>query len=162
LKRLNTPSPIIPLSDDLDELASETPGVVEPPLASTALPMSEVELDTESSDSASTPDVEIETSESLDSIKREATEPSTVSDDLSNSESLKASEITEAAAPIAPLAFDDLDSEVIEFVPASTESPGIEAAENPATTVASRVGIAHHYLAKTAFTLEISGYFALG
>ncbi len=139
LERLNTPSPIIPLSDDLDELASETPAVVEPLLAPTALPMPEVELDTESSDSASTPDVEIEAPESLDSIERETTEPSTAADDPSDTESLEASEITEAAAPIAPLAFDDLDSEVIEFVPVSAESPGIEATASPATTDPDRL-----------------------
>ena len=119
LERLNTPSPIIPLGDDLNEIASEPLVVFEiPPLDPAAQPVPAVNLEN-----------------GTEPVESEVTEPSVIADDFSTPESLGEPVVAEAddsevANLIDPLALDDfdLDSEVIEFVPVSAESTSTQTA----------------------------------
>lgn len=130
LERLNTPSPIVPLSEDLDEVLGESPAAVEPPLP--AAPIApEVEPE------AVLPDLEGGGSEDPALVTEvldggEIGESSTVDGELSEAETITESEAAEsepvepsevvASSPPTPLSDPDPEGEILEFVPATSEA----------------------------------------
>ncbi|RFP61766.1 MAG: DUF4114 domain-containing protein [Limnothrix sp. CACIAM 69d] len=130
LERLNTPSPIVPLSEDLDEIFGESPAAVEPPLP-TALIAPEVEPETV------LPDLEGGESEDPALVAEvldggEIGESSTEDGEFSEAETIAESEAAEsepvepseaiASSPPTPLSGPDPEGEIIEFVPATSEA----------------------------------------
>ncbi len=131
LERLNTPSPIIPLADDLDELAIEPPAAIEPPIAPVNLPELDAEIEVDAPDASSGIPESGESSE-LPTIADGSETPA-------ESAAPEAAVEPEAIEPVAPIALDDpdWDSEVIEFVP-STADP--VATETPSAAATSPTG----------------------
>jgi subtilisin family serine protease len=130
LERLNTPSPIVPLSEDLDEIFGESPAAVEPPLP-TAPIAPEVEPETV------LPDLEGGESEDPALVAEvldggEIGESSTADGEFSEAETIAESEAAEsepvepseaiASSPPTPLSGPDPEGEIIEFVPATSEA----------------------------------------
>jgi hypothetical protein len=138
LERLNTPSPIVPLADDLDELTSAAPEAIEPPLAPPSLP----ELDLEGVEIPEDVGIDADTAvEAIDPSEVSEAAPTSSEGDLDGGDSApEPSKTAEVAiepeaieAPALPTLDDaDIEGEVIDFVPVASEPAIEEVAIDPA------------------------------
>ncbi|MCG9886032.1 MAG: S8 family serine peptidase [Cyanobacteria bacterium] len=137
LERLNTPSPILPLADDLEDVAGEPLAPVELPLEAESPLLPEFEAEPDGLDGADTPNLaeaELEEGAPPDLESGDGVDPTEGTDPVGEppATDLEAELDADLDEPLV-LGEDDLEDEVIEFVYAADETAEVESPVDGAT-----------------------------